>query len=156
MNRKQKRMEHCRNSGNTITHHHQPPVPYVHEGQMEEWDGPVWSRTKACDHVKAARRERCFITIDDYFIDVTQYMKEHVRGSIWFLFSIPVWDLFLFPSLVVRKSSVLTQSEYIPIWIQKTMESYGKTRLGHFKITITILLWLKGDYASWLLLKFWN
>lgn len=84
MNRKQKRVQepHHNDLGNTITHpHKQPTTPVLlHEGQMEKWDGPVWSRTKACDHVKTAR-ERCFITVDDYFIDVTHYMKEHPGGA---------------------------------------------------------------------------
>ncbi|GJJ12662.1 hypothetical protein Clacol_006906 [Clathrus columnatus] len=55
--------------------------PEAHEGQLETWDGPVWSRDEAQLHVKGSPRECCFLTIEDYFVDATKYMKEHPGGA---------------------------------------------------------------------------
>ena len=42
------------------------------------WKGPVWDGVKVQQCVQS-HPEQCFLIIDDFLIDATAYLKEHVR-----------------------------------------------------------------------------
>jgi cytochrome b involved in lipid metabolism len=48
--------------------------------ETKPWKGPTWDRLRAQQYV-LNRREKCFIVLDDFLLDVTTYMKEHVSFS---------------------------------------------------------------------------
>ncbi|KAF8514750.1 hypothetical protein JB92DRAFT_3088505 [Gautieria morchelliformis] len=48
--------------------------------EAKPWKGPTWNRLTAQKHI-LTQRERCFILLDDFLLDVTTYMKEHPGGA---------------------------------------------------------------------------
>ena len=47
--------------------------------EVGQWKGPIWNRVEVQQHI-LAWPERCFLVLDEFLLDVTMYMKEHVRS----------------------------------------------------------------------------
>jgi len=57
----------------------------------EDWAGPTW--TKAELEAYVARNDACVVLIDGYVVDVTGYIKTHVRPPLSFLLKCRVCSL---------------------------------------------------------------
>ncbi|KAF8527558.1 hypothetical protein BU17DRAFT_39677 [Hysterangium stoloniferum] len=73
-------MDYMRRKKGGVHHNGEPYSVDKQEKEFGEWTGPVWSRIKAEEHVKQARG-KCFVFVNDYLVDVTVFMKEHVGGA---------------------------------------------------------------------------
>ncbi|KAF8527559.1 hypothetical protein BU17DRAFT_81767 [Hysterangium stoloniferum] len=73
-------MDYMRRKKGGVHHDGEPYSVDKQEKEFGEWTGPVWSRIKAEEHVKQARG-KCFVFVNDYLVDVTVFMKEHVGGA---------------------------------------------------------------------------
>jgi hypothetical protein len=71
-------MDYMRRKKGGIYHNCQPYSADKQEKEFGEWNGPVWSRKQAEEHVKQTS-SKCFLFVNDFLVDVTVFMKEHVR-----------------------------------------------------------------------------
>jgi hypothetical protein len=117
-----------------LTHERHEHHIDAHEsrGEKEEWTGPTWTEAELKAYVE--RNSACVMLIDGYVVDVTGYIKTHVRSPfvlrslISFLIA---WDLLADGggaySLEVRGCCVSTLSQLG--WMRGVTN--GRRRDGH-------------------------
>ena len=65
---------------------HGHDVAHAHEriGENDEWTGPTWTEKELKSYIE--RNGACILVIEGYAVDVTRYMKIHVRSLSYFPF----------------------------------------------------------------------
>ena len=67
-----------RGHGHNLAHAHE------RSDENDDWTGPTWTEKQLRSHIE--RNGACILVIDGYAVDVTRYMKMHVRSLSYFLF----------------------------------------------------------------------
>ena len=93
------------------------------EEQDDGWSGEIWTKEQLIRY--AADEERCVLLLRGYAVDVTGYMKEHVRLQCRYLLH-PVFMELTISALIARWSGALAEIPCQP----KVLSRERRTRRG--------------------------
>jgi hypothetical protein len=63
-----------------LSHEHKYNAAHGKVVEKEGWVGPTWTEAELRAYVE--RNGTCFVLIDGYAVDVTRYIKAHVRSHL--------------------------------------------------------------------------
>lgn len=94
--------------------------------EKEEWVGPTWTEVELKAYAERNGAGACVLLIDGYAVDVTGYIKAHVRPL-----SSPMWDLLLI-LWVIRSLGAWGCYAVMPCPSMRVgSAASGRRRIGH-------------------------